>query len=73
MLGKIVACAALLIIPTLAYADNLAQDAGPFELTVNATGASNRELSAGGFTLNRKRGVFRFAGVGAISPGWRYV
>jgi hypothetical protein len=58
MLGKIVAFAALLIAPTLIYADNLAGDAGPLELTVNAAGASNRELSAGGFTLNGSIGFF---------------
>jgi hypothetical protein len=58
MFQKILACAALLVLPTIVSAQNIAQDAGPLEVTVDANGASNRDLSSGGFTLNGSVGFF---------------
>jgi hypothetical protein len=54
----ILASAALLILPAFACAQNMAAGAGPLEITLDANGSSNNDLSAGGFTLNGGVGFF---------------
>jgi hypothetical protein len=56
--NKILAFSALLLVPCLAHAQNLANDAGPFEITGSASGSNNREFSAGGFTVGGSVGFF---------------
>lgn len=62
MKGQVFALAALLLIPGWALADddtgNIAHDAGPFEVTLNAMGSNDREFQNGGFSLEGGVGVF---------------
>jgi hypothetical protein len=59
MLRNIVAFAALLLVgPCFAYAQNLASDAGPFEVTVAASGSNNRGFTTGGFSVAGSVGYF---------------
>jgi hypothetical protein len=59
MSGKIFAfLVALLVIPCFVYADDIANQAGPFELEVGGSGANDRNFRAGDFTLNGEFGVF---------------
>jgi hypothetical protein len=52
MFGRIIVLAALLTAPTLVYADNIAADAGPLELTVDGNGTNDHDFSGGGFTVD---------------------
>jgi hypothetical protein len=47
-----------LFLPCLAYAQNLAADAGPFEITGALSGSNNREFSSGGFSVAGSVGYF---------------
>jgi hypothetical protein len=59
MLTKIIAFASLLMIPTLVLADeNLAQEAGPLEVTASGSGDNNRSFNTGGFTADAGIGYF---------------
>jgi hypothetical protein len=58
MLRTSIALSALLFLPCLAYGQNLAGEAGPFEITGAASGSNNREFSSGGFTVAGGIGYF---------------
>jgi hypothetical protein len=59
MLRNIVAFAALLLVgPCFAFAQNLASDAGPFEITGAASGGNNREFTTGSVTVQGGVGFF---------------
>jgi len=47
MVPKFFAFAALVALPGLAFGQNMANDGGPFEVTVNASGSNNREFTTG--------------------------
>ncbi len=58
MIRRLVAFSALLFLPALAYAQNIASDAGPFEVTVQGIGQNDREFENGGFSLAGGVGFF---------------
>jgi hypothetical protein len=58
MIQRILAFSALLLLPCLARAQNLANDAGPFEITVSGAGENDREFYNGGFSLDGGVGFF---------------
>lgn len=58
MIRRLVAFSALLFLPALAYAQNIASDAGPFEVTVQGLGQNDREFENGGFSLAGGVGFF---------------
>jgi hypothetical protein len=47
MFPRFYAFAALVALPCLAFGQNMANDGGPFEVTVNASGSNNREFTTG--------------------------
>jgi hypothetical protein len=52
------AFAAIVFLPCMALAQNLAADAGPFEVTVAASGDDNRAFTTGGVTVGGSVGFF---------------
>lgn len=59
MSGKLFAILALLLMcPAMVYADDIANQAGPFELELGGSGANNSSFRTGDFTLNGAFGVF---------------
>jgi hypothetical protein len=58
MLRYLAAFAALLLVPCFAQAQNVASEAGPFEVTVSAAGSNNRQFTTGGFTVDGSVGFF---------------
>jgi hypothetical protein len=58
MIPRLLALAALLLTPALVWAQNLANDAGPFEITVSGAGENDREFENGGFSLAGGVGFF---------------
>jgi hypothetical protein len=58
MSGKILAFVVLLLVPAFAFADDIANQAGPFEMTIAGSGANNDSFRTGDFTLDGSFGVF---------------
>ena len=58
MMQRLLAFAALLLLPCLAHAQNLASDAGPFEITVSGSGENDRTFENGGLSVAGGVGFF---------------